>query len=189
MPSTRLVVGALAACAALGLSWRVLEVDVSNVFSARTAVDTWRFAAGLFPPDFSLSFLRTAGAAVTQTLATAVAATALSLVVGLPLGILASARLWRHGILVETEPSSVRFAIVASLSRFARVVLGFVRAVPDILWAILFVTVVGLGPLAGTLALAVAYSGLVGQVYSDVFDTCAPQPLEALQSTGGTRLQ
>jgi phosphonate transport system permease protein len=51
------------------------------------------------------------------------------------------------------------------------------------------VTMVGLGPLAGTLALAVAYSGLIGQVYSDVFDASDMQPLEALQSTGATRLQ
>src|SRR5207253_5474402 len=60
--------------------------------------------------------------------------------------------------------------LIFTASRFARAALGFIRAVPDILWAILFVTMVGLGPLAGTLALAVAYSGLIGQVYSDVFD-------------------
>jgi phosphonate transport system permease protein len=71
----------------------------------------------------------------------------------------------------------------------ARGILGFVRAVPDLLWAILFVTMFGLGALSGTLALAVAYSGLIGQVFSDVFDAADLQPLEALQSTGATRLQ
>src|SRR6202040_3120548 len=45
------------------------------------------------------------------------------------------------------------------------------------------------GPLAGTLALAVAYSGLIGNVYADVFDSTNRQPLEALQSTGASRLQ
>src|SRR5207253_9911578 len=79
--------------------------------------------------------------------------------------------------------------LIFTASRFARAALGFIRAVPDILWAILFVTMVGLGPLAGTLALAVAYSGLIGQVYSDVFDASDMQPLEALQSTGAGRLQ
>ena len=79
--------------------------------------------------------------------------------------------------------------MVSRISRLARAGLGFVRAVPDILWAILFVTMVGLGPLAGTLALAVAYSGLIGQVFSDVFDAGDLQPLEALQSTGATRFQ
>src|SRR5207244_11659733 len=57
------------------------------------------------------------------------------------------------------------------------------------LCAMLCVTEVSLGPRAGTLALAAAYSGLIGQVFSDVFDAFDMQPLEALQSTGATRLQ
>src|SRR5207244_12069241 len=91
--------------------------------------------------------------------------------------------------LVEGIKQSAGARATVLLSRLARAVLGFVRAVPDILWAILFVTMVGLGPLAGTLALAVAYSGLIGQVFSDVFDASDMQPLEALQSTGATRIQ
>jgi phosphonate transport system permease protein len=189
LATPRTVVWTLIATAALVVSWRAAEVDLGTVFSARTTADTWRFVAGLFPPDFSLPFLRTAGAAVLQTLATAIAATILSLVAGLPFGILASARLWRHGVLVEAEGHSIRAAMLAALSASARAVLGFVRAVPDILWAILFVTIVGLGPLAGTLALAVAYTGLIGRVYADVFDNVDRQPLEALLSTGATRLQ
>jgi len=179
----------LAFLATLAISWRGADVDLRSMFSARTAADTGRFLTGLFPPDFSPSFLRVAGFAALQTIATAIAATVLSLVAGLPLGILASARLWRRGILVEAEGRSAGTLLIASLSRSARAVLGFVRAVPDILWAILFVTIVGLGPLAGTLALAVAYTGLIGQVYADVFDAVDQQPLEALQSTGATRLQ
>jgi phosphonate transport system permease protein len=46
-----------------------------------------------------------------------------------------------------------------------------------------------LGPLAGTLALTVAYTGTLGRVYADVFEHVDSQPLEALQSTGATRMQ
>jgi phosphonate transport system permease protein len=174
---------------ALAVSWHAAEVDLGSLFSAETAQATWRFLAGLFPPDLSASFLRTVVRALLQTMATAVAATLLSIVVGLPAAVLASGKLWRHGILTEAYRRSPGYALLAIASKSARVFLGFARAVPDLLWAILFVTMVGLGSLAGTLALSVAYSGVIGQVYSDLFDTINPQPLEALQSTGASRLQ
>ena len=175
--------------AAFVISWHIIGVNLHSVFSLQAAADTWKFVSGLFPPDFSWEFLRTVFAATSQTLATAVAATILSIGLGLPLAIFASANLWRRGVLVEAEQRSAGAAVLSAMSRLTRAVLGFVRAVPDLLWAILFVTMVGLGSLAGTLALAVAYSGLIGQVFSDVFDAADLQPLEALQSTGATRLQ
>ncbi len=185
----RHVVSAVGIAAVLAISWRAAEVRLGTLVSAETAAAMWRFLSGLFPPDLSAGFLRTVVRAVGQTMATAGAATLLSIVLGLPLGMLASATLWRRGILVEGEKGSVGFLLQASVSSLVRAFLGFVRAVPDILWGIMFVTMVGLGPLAGTLALAVAYSGMIGRVYSDVFDTVDPQPLEALQSTGASRLQ
>jgi phosphonate transport system permease protein len=185
----RRVLVAGGAVALLAVCWRAAEVRIGVLFSAEAASALGKFLSGLFPPDFSWSFLRTVLKAVGQTLATAVASTLLSIALGLPLGLLASEMLWRRGILVEGEKKSIGSALLAGASRLARALLGFVRAVPDILWAILFVTLVGLGPLAGTLALAVAYSGMIGRVYSDVFDTVDAQPLEALQSTGASRLQ
>ncbi len=185
----RHLLSAAASAAVLIVSWRAAEADLGTLVSAETASALWRFVSGLFPPDLSPGFLRTVVHAAGQTMATAAAATLLSIVAGLPLGVLASATLWRRGVLVEGERGSVGFLLLAGTSSATRAFLGFVRAVPDILWAILFVTMVGLGPLAGTLALAVAYSGMIGRVYSDVFDTVDPQPLEALQSTGAGRLQ
>jgi phosphonate transport system permease protein len=67
--------------------------------------------------------------------------------------------------------------------------MGVVRSIPDLVWALLFVAGLGLGPTAGTLALAVSYTALLGRVYADVFDQTDVRPLEALQSVGATRLQ
>jgi phosphonate transport system permease protein len=179
-----------AACGiVLVAGWSAAEVHPGILVSRATWAALAKLLVGLVPPDVSPSFLRTVLRAVAQTMATATAATALSIVVGLPLGALASGMLWRRGILFEATRGSHGSALMAGISRAVRAVLGFVRAVPDILWAILFVTMVGLGPLAGTLALAVAYSGVIGRVYADVFDTVDPQSLEALQSTGATRIQ
>jgi len=67
--------------------------------------------------------------------------------------------------------------------------MGVVRSVPDLVWALLFVAGLGLGPAAGTLALIVSYTALLGRVYADVFDETDVRPLEALQGLGATRLQ
>ncbi len=185
----RRVLSVVAALALLALSWRFAEVRPGVLLRPATAAAVWKFLTGLFPPDVSADFLRTVLRAVAQTMATAVAGTLLSIAFALPLGILATATLWNRGVLVAAEVDSFAFRVGAVASQLARALLGFVRAVPDLVWALLFVAAVGLGSLAGTLALAVAYSGVLGRVYADVFEHVDPQPLEALQSTGATRMQ
>jgi phosphonate transport system permease protein len=185
----RRVLSVVAALALLALSWRFAEVRPGVLLRPATAAAVWKFLTGLFPPDVSADFLRTVLRAVAQTMATAVAGTLLFIAFALPLGILATATLWNRGVLVAAEVDSFAFRVRAVASRLARALLGFMRAVPDQVWALLFVAAVGLGSLAGTLALAVAYSGVLGRVYADVFEHVDPQPLEALQSTGATRMQ
>ena len=178
-----------AVVALLAFSWRFAEVHPGVLFRSATLAAIWNFLSGLFPPDVSPNFLRTVLWAVVQTMATALAGTLLSILLALPLGMLGTATLWRRGILVSAETGGLQYQAGAVASRLSRALLGFVRAVPDLVWALLFVAAVGLGPLAGTLALTVAYSGMLGRVYADVFEHVNPQPLEALQSTGATRLQ
>jgi len=184
----RRILSLVAAFALLAFSWRFAEIHPGVLLQPATAAAIWNFVTRLFPPDLSPEFLRTVLRAVTQTMATAVAGTLLSITVALPLGFLATGTLWNRGVLV---PADDRFAYGLGwiASRLARTVLGFLRAVPDLVWALLFVAAVGLGSLAGTLALSVAYSGVLGRVYADVFEHVDAQPLEALQSTGATRMQ
>jgi phosphonate transport system permease protein len=177
------------AIALLVVCWRFAEVDPRILLRPATLAAILKFLTSLFPPDVSLNFLGTVLRATTQTIATAVAGTVLSIILALPLGILAIATLWNRGILVSAEVGSLEYRTGAVASRLSRALLGFFRAVPDLVWALLFVAAVGLGPLAGTLALTVSYTGMLGRVYADVFEHVDPQPLEALQSTGATRLQ
>ena len=173
----------------VAVSWRFAEVQPGLLIRPATWGTTWNFLLGLFPPDFSPNFLRTASSAVVQTIATAVSGTLLSTTLALPFGLLATATLWDRGVLVAAEAGSLGHRAGAIATRLSRALLGFMRAVPDLLWALFFVAAVGLGPLAGTLALTIAYGGVLGRVYADVFEHVDPQTLEALQSTGATRLQ
>lgn len=177
------------ALALLAASWRFAEVDPGILLRPATLASVWNFLAGLFPPDVSPIFLETVLRAAMQTIGTAVVGTVLSVILALPLAILATATLWSRGILISADASSLTCQTGAVMSRLSRALLGFLRAVPDLVWALMFVAAVGLGPLAGTLALTVAYTGMLGRVYADVFEHVDSKPLEALQSTGATRMQ
>ncbi len=71
----------------------------------------------------------------------------------------------------------------------ARGVIALTRAVPDLVWALLFVTAVGLGPFPGALALAVHSIGMLGRLFAEVIEDMDFGPVEALTLTGASRLQ
>ncbi|MEO7331841.1 MAG: ABC transporter permease subunit [Minicystis sp.] len=181
---------ARAAGLALLLGWAcvVAEIHPAMLVDPKNVAATLGFARGMFPPDLSPGFLREVALAVARTLAIAVAGSALAVLFGLPLGVLATPSLFRRGILLAAEPAGVRSSARALASVAAGWLLRFLRAVPDLMWGIVFVVAVGLGPLAGTLAVGVAYAGVLGRVYADVFESVDPGPLEALHATGAGRL-
>ena len=173
-----------AACAALALC--MAGVGVHPAFDAR-AVGS--FVRGVFPPDLSPAFLEVVGLAVARTLGIALAGTALSVLGGLPLGILATPSLFRRGPLLAGERPGVLSALLAGSSLAARAFLRFLRAVPDLVWALLFVVGFGLGPLPGALALGVSAAGILGRVYADLFENVPPGPVLALHAAGASRMQ
>jgi phosphonate transport system permease protein len=163
-------------------------IDPRLLLSKQTSSALFDLLRRLFPPDISFSFLKVALRATLTTAATALIATAISSVLALPLGILASGRQWRTRITAagrndrsDSWMAAVSWIVLHSMS--------VVRSIPDLVWALLFVAGLGLGPAAGTLALVVSYAALLGRVYADVFDETDVRPLEALQSLGATGLQ
>lgn len=71
----------------------------------------------------------------------------------------------------------------------ARGFIAICRAVPDLVWALLFVTAVGLGPFAGALALMIHSVGMLGRLLAETIEDMDRGPMEALASTGASRLQ
>jgi phosphonate transport system permease protein len=177
------------AVSVLAICWQIAGARLSTVFQRSTAGALWTLLRGLFPPDLSFGFLRIVSRALLSTLATGIAGTFLSLVIAIPLAALSTPILWRRGILVATDEGNLGWSLRAAASRAVLAFLGFLRAIPDLVWGLLFVTAVGLGSLAGTLALAVSYAGVLGRVYADAFADVDPRPLEALQAIGATRAQ
>lgn len=71
----------------------------------------------------------------------------------------------------------------------ARGAIGFARSVPDLVWALLFVTAVGLGPFPGALAIAVHSIGMLGRLFAETIEHMDMAPIDALSLTGARRLQ
>lgn len=73
--------------------------------------------------------------------------------------------------------------------QIARAVMSFLRAVPDLIWALIFITAVGLGPFPGVLALIVHNSGVMGKLWSEAMEEIDQGPVEALRSAGASSAQ
>lgn len=175
--------------AAILIAWKYAEIAPQLLFHRATLHSFAQFIVDSLPPDLSPGFLRTVAGAALLTVATAISSTVLSVAFAIPLGMLGCSSLWRTGLIATSRGDGLLFRSLALLSVSIRSILGFLRAVPDLVWALLFVAALGLGPLAGTLALTLSYTGVLGRVYADIFDAVEARPLEALLSTGAGRVQ
>lgn len=176
---TALVVG-------LAVLWPMLvlsEFKPWRLFDAGNLSLLGRFAGGFFPPEVSREFLGMLVQKTIETLAMATAGIALALVIAVPLGFAMTQSLsvsrigpgpgrWRG--------EAARYGVRAGLT--------VLRALPEVVWALVFVRVLGLGPAAGVLALAITYGGMLGKVYAEILESSDTRPARALLESGSGRI-
>ncbi|MFI0406510.1 phosphonate ABC transporter, permease protein PhnE [Actinomadura sp. 3N508] len=126
---------------------------------------------GLFPPELDGELLRRVGTATAETLQISIAALVLGAAAGLPLAVLIAGNV--------AAPRPVAAA--------ARVVAAALRGVPELLWALLFVAAVGLGPAAGVYAVGLHAAGVVAKLCSEQMEAVEAAPVEAMRLTGASR--
>ena len=172
-------------------SWRRAEVRPLAFFEKEGREHLWKFLSGMFPPDLSWNFLSLMLHPALETIQISVMGTFIAVMLGFPFGILATRTFSVGGVLNEADVkgSPSRFALRWSSYVMARGVLSLFRSIPEFVWALMFVRAVGLGAFSGVLAIGVAYGGMLGKVYSEIFEGVNYRPLEALQSTGANKLQ
>lgn len=170
-------------------SYRGSEVDMGLLFSAEGGGALFEYAARLFPPDLSRKTVADAAAGAWETFAISLMGTLLAAVIALSLVFFGSRNLAYAGLLyeMETRRGLVLLRRVPYLA--ARAVLNLLRTVPEMLWALVFVFLVGLGPFPGVLALGVHTGGVLGKLFAEVLEDVDLQPVESLQSTGAGKLQ
>ncbi len=145
-----------------------LELDASALLGggARMA----QLAGDAFPPRLSL--LPTAARALAETLAIALLGTLIGVALALPMGI-----------------AGARTLFPVWIAAPVRLLAALVRTLPSLLWAVLFVILLGFGPLAGVLAMAMYTTGHVAKLQYESLEGLPPEPFEAIRATGASRLQ
>jgi len=171
---------------ALALLWPMLvfsEFKPWILFDAQSLQASGQFLATFFPPAHSSDFLQLTAEATWQTVAIATAGMVLALLLAIPLTLIATERL----SVSRLGTGRIR-PLGRAMRQAARALLVLLRSVPELVWALLFVRIVGLGPTAGVLAIALTYGGMLGKVYAEILESTDAHATDALLHNGSGRL-
>ena len=149
--------------------WAVagLQVSIDRLWAAPGQV--WTLVAGMFPPDFSNMGLLMAK--LLESIYVAWIGTMIGAVFSFPAGFAAAANISPRWLVVPT-----------------RAILSAIRAFPELILAVIFIVPFGLGPFTGALAIGLHSIGTLGKLTSEVIEGVDDGPVEAIQSSGGTRM-
>jgi phosphonate transport system permease protein len=163
--------------------FQLTEFDLATLLDLRNRETMGKFIGTFFPFAASGEFLRLVAKSTLETLAIATAGMTLAMVIGCPLALVVT-----RSLSISRVGPARGLARGRALRWPARFVLMLFRSIPEIVWALLFVRAVGLGPAAGVLAIGVAYGGMLGKVYSEILESGDVRPTIALLETGGSRI-
>ena len=150
-------------------SFATLNLQWAQFWSWNAAARMGRFLAELLHPEIGGVFIRKVLMASLETLAMSALGTLLAVLLGLALALPASKA---H----DQDPAHWRVA--------TRLLLNALRSTPELVWAALLLIAVGLGPFAGTLALGLHTSGVLGRLFAESIENAAPGPAFALRARG-----
>jgi phosphonate transport system permease protein len=161
-------IGWAVAFAVLAWSWGGAEMNPAALFTEAGNMSS--FLQGFFPPNFTdwPDYLND----MVVTVQVAVWGTVLAVVLSIPFGILSA-----ENIVPWWVYQPVRRLMDAA------------RAINEMVFAMMFVVAVGLGPFAGVLALFVHTTGILAKLFSEAVEAIDPQPVEGIRATGASRLQ
>lgn len=173
-------------CALLVLLWPLLvstEFKPWTMFDESSRKSSWKFIKDFFPPVINGEFLLMVAKETWRTVAIATAGISLALLLAVPMTLLST-----H-VLSVSALSGTMARLPFALRQFLRLVLIILRSVPELVWALILVRVVGLGPTAGVLAIALTYSGMLGKVYAEILESADLHASQSLLRNGAGRLQ
>ena len=140
------------------------------------------FVGDFFPPRTDAEFLWLLARETWRTVAIATAGLTLACVLAVPLALLSVRVLSLSALSGSMAPAP------AVLRQIVRWVLTLLRSMPELVWALVFVRVVGLGPTSGVLAIALTYGGMLGKVYADILESSDTHATASLLRNGTGRL-
>jgi phosphonate transport system permease protein len=167
----RQILTGLGVASVVAVVWAWFSVDLSLGVLTQGWDSVWNLLGRMLPPRYS-GLDRWIQAAI-ETFFMALLGTTIAILLSFPLGFLAA-----------------RNTTINGFTRgLARAVITATRAIPDLVFALVFVAAVGIGPLAGILAVGLHSIGMVGKLFADAIEEIDEGPREAVLSTGATRMQ
>ena len=160
----------LALAALVVASFASLPLKWAAFFTADAVRSGAEFLAGFAPPNLAPAFLRKTLMATLETLSMSALGTLLAVFGGLALALLAAGR----------------FGPLARLA--ARLLLNVLRSIPELVWASMLLVAAGLGPFAGTMALAAHTSGVLGRLFADALENAEALPETTLRTNGAAAM-
>src|SRR5687767_11965168 len=166
-------------------------------FSSFTDADKFRgamtrvnlFVSAFGSPNTEPEVIDRAWELTWQTLSAALLGTAIAVVFGYLLALGAS----KAVCVGEERPTKLWWFPLrkpsALICAACRLILDVLRAIPDFAWAVLFVPLLGIGPMTGMLALAISVTGILGKIYSELWDSVDPRRYENVRATGAGRMR
>jgi len=153
------------------LFWAVGNVNIDIIDTFRSIPNMFDLLNSAWPPDISV--LPKIVKPLLETLQIAFIAIVLASIAALPCALLASKNIVKRKSITQTM----------------KIILGVLRGVPPLLYALIFISVVGLGPLAGILALVAHVTGALGRFVSESIETLDMNPIEAMKIDGASKIQ
>jgi phosphonate transport system permease protein len=171
-------------------SYRGAGIHLTQLFSLDSFEQILIYIKKLFPPDLSAVVIQETLKGTVETFAISFIGTLMAVVIALSIVFFASRNLIYSGLLYEMEPKQGWKRAARMLPYLAaKSLLNILRTIPEMVWALIFVFLVGLGPFPGVLALGVHTGGVLGKLFGEVLENVDNQPIESLQATGANRLQ
>lgn len=140
--------------------------------------------SGLLQPDLSSEFLSRIAVLSLESVWIGVTGTALALFLGIPLALLGAAL---PDLQDPPGHAGWRGRGIRLIRTLARWILSFFRSIPEIVWAYLFVRIVGLGPGPAVLAIGITFAGIIGKLYAELLEAVDPAPVMALRASGASQ--
>lgn len=165
LPTIALLAGLLAL---VGASFFTLTIKWGELFTADALHSSLEFLNGFAPPELAWPFLVKIAQGTLETLSMSALGTIIAFVLGIALALPASGRLG---------------GVARSLIRLA---LNILRSIPELVWAVILLIAAGLGPFAGTLALAIHTTGVLGRLFADALENLPPAPETTLRINGAS---
>ncbi|MBU0925201.1 phosphonate ABC transporter, permease protein PhnE [bacterium] len=168
-------------------SWNDTQMDISFLIDGGRYMHEYIMGnpeiedSGFFPPNLNSSDLMDYSLAMLETIQMAIIALVISIIIAVPLSYMCSRNILN--ILIPGKTPFHEF-IKKTIYASATLVANIFRSINEIIWALIFVSAVGLGPMAGILALGIHTSGVLCKLLSEGNEAIDPGPVEALTTTG-----